>query len=397
MKKRTVRIISQTGKVMALLVAILLFAACAPKGRAPQGMLDTPLHHYNTGMRLLDTGTPAAAIVSFEQALSLHPEYGPALSGKGLALVTQGEIEAGLTLIEDGQREADEKASVPEVLWTQVAEIRAYVEMVKQQHVNAEEVVDAAKSACRRAVQSLPQDAPAGAMAWFWLGEVQTQATLFSEAVGSFRHARKLDGGYAVKAAKRLQLLERIQEAALLTSVGKRIALVDEISRADMAALLVEELGVNKFFANTAPLQERRFIPPTENQKVEKEAPDAVGHPLLADIEVILFYAVRGLERFADGTFQPDRPLTRAEASLVAEDVYVRARNDAAMATRYVGTKSPFSDVRGDHPYFNAVMFSTARGYFHADVKGRFYPFATVSGVEAVLLINALRTSLDVL
>lgn len=465
------RAIWKSGVMAVLLLAVLLLGACAPKSRAPQSMLDTPLHHYKTGMRLFDAGKVERAAATFNEALSLAPDYGPALAGKGLVLVAQQQGERGLEFIEDGQSEADDASGQPERLWTYVAEIRASSMLFAQQQMDAQDLMKKADSTFAKAQRSLEPDDSRVAMAWYWLGEAQVQALLFDEAQASFEQARMLDGGYAAMASARLEFLGLVREAALVTSLGKRIALVDTITRADMAALLVEELGVQRFFEATAPeLQHtgsETFVPPvytlqpfvngnfdgtsdnaasdtagstadiatsgtagaagnapagdmpvTEEADGSADAPedgtpaatafpaaspahmlasDIAPHPLREDIISVLEFEVRGLEVFADGTFQPERPLTRAEAALIAEDIYVRARNDNSMATRYVGTVSPFSDVRGDHPYFNAVMFATARGIFHADVaRGRFDPFGPVSGADAVMMIHILRTRLDI-
>ncbi len=386
--------------VLALIVVVAFaagMAGCAKTPRAAQGMLDTPLHHYETGMRLLDAGELEGATRSFNTALELDDGYGPALAGKGLVLAMQGDIGESLDLIRSGQRKAARGSDSPERMWTLVAEQRAYIALHGQGKISD----SALMRESRRAFNDARIAATDAAMPWFWEGEAYLLALEFEQARDFYREAQTRDQGFGERASERLLLLERIMAASLKTSVGKRIALVDEISRADMAALLVEELGLKKFFEGTEKPETSTFVSPQDAQKAavagSVTALDVETHPLRVDVMEILKYRLRGLQPFSDQTFQPDKPITRAEVALILEDIFIRAKNDPALATQFVGQTSPFPDVRSDHSYFNAVMFATTRGLLAADVaKGLFRPADTVSGVDAVLLINAMKTQLDV-
>lgn len=381
---------------VTLLVLVAAAAACSKPAREPQGMLDTPLHHYETGMRLLDDGKLDAAHASFDTALELDAAYGPALAGNGLVLAMQGDTSESLSLIRSGQRKASRSSDSPERLWTFVLEQRAYVALHRLGKISD----SALRRESRRAFNDARVADAEAAMPWYWQGEAYMRALAFEDARTCFREAQTRDQGYGERASERLNLLEQVLRASLKTSVGKRIALVEQVSRADMAALLVEELGIERFFGGTEIPEPSTFRSPQDMEAVSTEAVAAVDvadHPLHVDMESVMQYRLRGLQPFADHTFQPDRPLARAEAAMILEDIYIRARNDQALATRFVGQASPFPDVRNDHPYFNAVMFVTTRGLLKADVaKGLFRPMGTVSGVEAVLLVNTMKTELDV-
>ncbi|UZP68572.1 S-layer homology domain-containing protein [Desulfovibrio mangrovi] len=372
-------------------------AGCAKAPREAQGMLDTPLHHYETGMRLLDDGQADAALRSFNTALELDADYGPAIAGKGLVLASKGDVSESLELIRSGQRKASRSSDSPERMWTLVAEQRAFIVLHEQGKVSDSALLRESRRAFNDARIADEQ----AAMPWYWEGVAYLRALEFDEARSLFREAQVRDQGYGELASARLELLEKIIKASLKTSVGKRIALVDEVSRADMSALLIEELGIEKFFEGTEMPDTSSFVTPQDAAAGAAadavEAVDIQNHPLVADIKMILPYRMRGLQPYADHTFQPNKPITRAELALILEDIYIRAKNDTSLATRFMGQESPFPDVRGDHPYFNSVMFVTTRGLLTADVaKGLFKPLDTVSGVDAVLLINAMKTELDV-
>jgi tetratricopeptide (TPR) repeat protein len=385
---------------MVVIAAGLL--GCAKTQRGAKGMLDTPLHHYETGMRQIDGGKPDAALQSFNTALQLNAEYGPALAGKGLVLAMNGTVGEALELIRSGQQNADRNSGSPERMWALVAEQRAFIAL-HEKGMTSDSVL---LRETRRAFNDARIADEQAAMPWYWEGVAYLRALEFDDARSFFREAQARDQGYAELAGKKLELLEKIIKASLQTSVGKRIALVDQLSRADMAALLVEELGVEKFFEGTEVPDTSTFAAPRSGAAAGQgmaatgpgmDTADIQGHPLAADIRAVLPYRMRGLQPYADGSFQPDKPVTRAEMALILEDIYIRARNDSALATRFMGQDSPFPDVRSDHPYFNSVMFVTSRGLMHADLaKGRFRPLDPVSGVDAVLFINAMKTELDV-
>lgn len=380
---------------LLLIVGGLLFG-CASSERAPVAIFDSPLHHYTTGMRLLDAEQLSGAMRAFEHALALNEGYGPALAGKGLVLAKQGNVNTALELLEKGLAKASQKSSSPERLWVYTAQIRAYIALHEQNNISTAILVNETENIFARS-RVFAQDT---AMLSFWQGEAYIHALAFEKARGMFRQVQQEGSVFAQRASERLLLLERILRASLKTSVGKQIALASAISRADMAALLVEELGVQKFFSQTATVEKSYFSSPQASTAggIHQIVLDIQDHPLQADIAVILQYALRGLEVYPDGMFQPNKPLSRAELAMIAEDIFIRIKNDESLATAFVGSTSPFPDVRADHPYFNAVIFATTRGLLAADLaSGKFVSSGTVSGVEAVLLVDALISQLDLL
>jgi tetratricopeptide (TPR) repeat protein len=378
--------------LVAVLVLALALAACGKEPRQPSGVMDTPEHHYKSGMNFLDKGELELAEKEFALALELDDEYGPAMAGKGLAMAMRGEDDESLELIADGQDEADGKV---ERMWTMVAELRAHTALAKAGRIDEDTLVSRAEGVFDRA-RRIDKEDPA---LYFYMGEAYIRALRFAPAEDMFRTVLVLDRAYVDRAEERWELVQKVQRAEPRTSIGKRIALVDAISRADMAALLVEELNVERFYSRTQEYSST-FEPPKTEKPGQMEAPaatDIAEHPLRTDIELALQYDVMGLSAYPDHTFRPQKHLTRAEVAMILEDIIVRAMNKPELATRFFGQESPFSDVRGDHPYFNALMLVTTRGLMEADARtGRFHPQDPVPGVDAVLAISKLRSDLSV-
>jgi len=390
--------------IILLGLVVLLLAACGGKEpRAPRGVMDSPEHHYRAGMHFLDAKEPARAIQEFNKALQLDPEYGPALAGKGLAKAMQGGDDA-LDHVEDGE---DEARTPEEELRALVARIRALTAMAADNRMDAEELVEESEDAFDDAMD-LIEDHPRleTPELYFYQGEVYLQALRLERAEEMYRRVLDLDRGMQDKARARWKLVQKVRRAAPQTHIGLEIALVDRLSRADMAALLVEETGFERFLDRTRGSTDTAFKAPEGPAEVwgrEQGAQrggrmsDVPGHPLSADIEIVTAYGIRGLAPFPDGTFRPDQELTRAEVAMILEDVLVRASNEPELATRYIGQTSPFDDLRADHPAFNAAMLTTTRGLLESGVRsGAFEPLAPVSGVDALLAVKRLKEELQV-
>lgn len=388
--------------ILVLAIFMLGLAACGKEPRPSRGIMDSPEHHYRSGMHFLDKKEPVRAIQEFNKALELDPEYGPALAGKGLARAMQGDEEA-LDTVEEGE---DEAANPEEELRALVARIRALTVLAAENRMDPEDLVDESEDAFDDAMDII-EDHPRleTPELYFYQGEVYIQALRLERAEEMYRRVLDLGKGMQERAKARWKLAQKVRRAAPETHVGVEIALVDRISRADMAALLVEELGFERFFSRTPASVDTAFkAPDTPAEAWRKEQAiqggrmtDVPGHPLSSDIEIVTRYGIRGLAPFPDGTFRPDQELSRAEVAMILEDVYVRAANDPGLATRYIGQTSPFDDLRPDHPAFNAAMLTTTRGLLESGVRsGSFEPMAPVAGVDALLAVKRLKEELQV-
>jgi tetratricopeptide (TPR) repeat protein len=389
-------------KRLALVCAaagLCLLAACAAKERAPRGVMDTPEHHAKAAKRLLDQGEVARAGQEFDLALELDHDYGPALAGKGLVMALQGEdLDAAFSLTEEGVQEADgDEQKVQALLF----EVRARAAVLKGQAQPAGvqykpdwRLMKTVRADAKRAKLLEPQN-PAIP---FYYGEAALYALEFDEAAEQYSQVMALKSGFEQQADQRWRLLQKARRAAPVTDLGKSIVLVEELSRADMAGLLAEELNIARFYTKTTPITEAAFKTPEqaedEGETVVPE--DIAGHPLQADIEEVVQYGVQGLEVYPDGDFRPDEHVSRVELALMLQDLIVRAMRDDELSTKHVGQKSPFPDLPSSHPAFNAAMVVTTRGLMGADKDfGRFRPGDPVAGVDALLSIRELKRVLS--
>lgn len=383
--------------LLAVLGMGLLLAGCGPKVQKPASLLDTPEHHTLLGNRLLEEGQTDEAGRAFEQALRLAPRYSPAHTGVALVKARGGDFPGAFAALAQAERRAESDGET-------VAALVGQIRVQTLSHAACARMgtecrpddawLRAAKEAWERALGIDPK-APE---AHYFMGEAHLAALELEPAAQMFGRVVELKGDYAGRADQRWALLQKIQRALPGTAAGKRIALVERLTRADAAALLVEELQIEKLYARRGGRTPPAFQEPLGAVRAAKQPPatDIAAHPLRGDIEILLRIGARGLEVYPDGSFRPDEPVSRASYAMLVEDILVRATGDNALATRFIGSPSPFPDLRPDLPYFNAVMVVTSRGVMEAGnvLSGEFAPLQPVTGADALLVIRKIREAL---
>jgi hypothetical protein len=234
------------------------------------------------------------------------------------------------------------------------------------------------------------------------MGRAAKQGHRFTEAADLFRKVLDLDGDFFGKADREYAIVQRIERAMPGTTVGEKIALLDAITRADVAALFIEELKIDDIFQNRAPKtfdtafkDPEKKIQTGEYVKAEP-AVDIEGHVLRADIEAVMDIGIKGLQPGPDHRFRPEKKITRAEFAMMVEDILVKITGDGALATKFIGTQSPFPDLRNDLPFFNAAMVCVTRNIMETvdPATGAFDPQGLVPGAEALLSIRQMKIQL---
>ena len=379
-------------KVLFLVVfiaGILWIAGCGQLPRVPVSQLDTPEHHVFTGMRLLDQEKYADAQREFELALQLDRKYSRAYTGLGLVKTYTADFKGALENLEQGTKyaKADE-----EILFGHVGMIR-----YQTQSKLEKKWLDICKDQFDAAVKLDPKHSAA----YYFMGLAYKQAYDFNAAGLMFTKVLELKTDYLAKADQEWNFIQKVQRAMPGSVTGKQIALVERITRADAAALFMEELKIDVLYKKrTLKKFDTSFKDPekaaSQAKIVVTTAKDIADHPMRADIEGILEIGVRGLENYPDGNFHPGEIVTRAAYAMMLEDVLIKVTGDNALATRYIGSTSPFPDLRADLPYFNAVMVVTSRGIMQVKdmTTGEFAPLRSVAGVDALLIIRKVKEEL---
>ena len=376
--------------VFCILLALgVMITSCAKPPRKPEAALDTPEHHVFSGNKLLEKGDYAGAQREFVLAMQLDKKYSPAYVGLGLAFGYQNAFPTAY----ENMKKAKSLAQKPEdKVNARVGMIRLYSLERKEKWINKaeDEFEDAIKIN------------PKSSAAYFYMGRAYKFAFNFDKAGEMFKQVLNINDKYLVEADNEWKVVQKIQRAAPGSLIGKKIALIEEITRADVAALFVQELLLEKLYEKRTPKRfDTSFQAPVKKFEADRivkaeAATDIQSHVLRTDIKTIMRLGVRGLEPSPDHKFFPNEKITRAAYAMMIEDILIKVSGDEKLATKFFGSKSPFPDLRNDLPYFNAVMVMTSRGVMEAkDLStGEFAPMGTVSGADALLIIRKLKDEL---
>ncbi|MGP8155101.1 MAG: tetratricopeptide repeat protein [Smithella sp.] len=385
--------------------AILSVLSCAPKTRVAINQLDTPERHTFTGLKLLDQEKYTDAHREFKMATQLNNNYSRAYTGMALVDIFTNNFGTALDNLTLGSKYAK---SDEDKLFVNIGRIQYYtisksdpkwLELAKNQFDEAIAIDSKHTSA------------------YYFMGLAYKNVLEFNLASQMFTRVIQLKTNHMADADAQLKFLQKVQQAKPSTDTEKKIALTDRMTRADTAALFMEELKIKDIYNKQAlkaldkPLTETGKVSTEvkETQKVSTEAPltpapvkvmakDIAENQYKTYIEEILEAGVRGLENDPNGDFNPGEVISRCEYAIMLEDVLIKLTQDKDLASRYVKTKSFFPDVPSDMPCFNAIITVTSRGIM--EVKntktGEFAPLKPLSGVEALLIIRKFKDKLRI-
>jgi hypothetical protein len=370
-----------------IFTAVLFLISCAPKERVAESQLDTPDHHTYTGLRLLNQEKYADAQREFELAISLNAKYSKAYTGIALVNIATGNFNAAWEKLELGLKYA---TADEEKVFVNVGKIRYFTKSKSEK-----KWLKLAKEQFDEAILLDPKSSAA----YYFMGVAYKEGLEFNLAGQMFTKVLELKTDYLSEADVQWNLIQKIQRAMPGTVTGKQIAILDSITRADAAALFMEELKIDVLYKKRTPKTFDTSFRDPEKSKVKPEkitAKDIANNPLRADIEAILEIGVRGLEIYPDGNFHPADMVTRAAYAMMLEDILIKVSGDNAMSTKFIGSTSPFPDLRNDLPYFNAIMVVTSRGIMEAKdlTTAEFSPLGSVPGVDALLIIKKIKEEL---
>jgi tetratricopeptide (TPR) repeat protein len=382
MSTRIIKIIVLSGLALGLLLS-----GCGPKPIKEESVLDTPDNHYNQGLRELSRGQLDGAAEEFGRATALNPNYPGGYVGMGLVWAEKGNYDKAFDSVDKGL-DKDDKF------------IDGYItkgRIVVKQKKGEDWLENAVKQFDKALKLNLNSN-----KALFYKGEAYKEAYAFGDAAAQFSKVIELKGDYAKDANAEWELVQKIQRAAPGTKIGKKIALIPEIDRADIAVLFVEELKLLEVLQKRQPkTYNTRFRPPEDTsefptgQKVEEPlATDIAGHWAKNWIEDMI--KAGAMDVFPDHTFLPDEKINRANYAMFIQNILLVVTGDQSLASKYFGTESRFPDVNSSNFAYNAICLSVDRGIMKADaIDGSFGVKNPVSGADALLIIrdfqNALR------
>lgn len=390
----------------AVLIALSGCAKPAPKCVSPE---DNAEHHYLRGMELLDAGKASEAAAKLERAVYCEGRFAPAHAGlsiveamKATAAKPEGYMQVDVDRSMEHLRRAQRHSKTPEDEFAYyVAYMRVNTILKPQKWLK--ETEGAYKDAMKLKLDErrlLFYDVREAAT--YFMGAAYLDAREFASARDRFvdvLNARQ-DGKWHSRADrlwKKTDKIVRSLAGITVGYVGSEIAVKDSVARGDMAALLIDELKIERLFAGRIPVASE-----AQRRKAEFTPADIMGSQFKDEILTLMKWGVRGMEPVYDETtraylFRPSEPVTRKEFALVLEDVLVKLTGDQSLASAFFGhERSPYPDVPATSAWYNAIMSVTTRSIMETELSGEFRPNDAVDGAEAMLAIRVLRQRLNI-
>lgn len=376
---------------LAMLAMVIILTACSkPEVRKPSGEMDTARHHVEMGDRFAFKGDWESAHKEYQLALQLDPKYVPALVGEMVYFAQAGKQEEADAMREKAETNAKKD---PDKFEYELGLIRYYA------YLGGKNWIENSEKAFKKALELNSNDE----RLYFYMAWAYKKALMFSEAEKYYQKVIEMNGSLRGAADEEWKLCQKIVRARPGTPNGKKIALVTEITRADVAALFVEEMHLPELWQKRGikKWETPQFMTPDQAARSGQQGPimptDIANHPLRSDIEAVIQLGIRGLEVAPDGKFYPDKKITRAEYAVMLEDILIKVLNEPQLATLYAGeAQSKFHDMRTEHWAYNAAVVVTSRQIMPADLEGNFHPMAPVAGVDALLVIRQMMDYLKI-
>lgn len=364
---------------------VLCFAADGAAGvkkRQSESVLDSPEAHYKQAMDKLQAGKLEEALGEFQQTLSLDPNHAGAYVGFALLRARQGKFDDALRYIKTARKKAKKWSDVY-IAKGQVLELRGKKNWLK-------DALKAYKEARKLDARDDRVD--------FHEGEAYRRAAKYDKAEAAYRRCIEQKGPTQERAERAFIQVQLIKKAEPFSEVGIRIAKMDPATRADLCALLVDEMKVEELVEkHVDKTYDTGFRPPGADVEQTGEAVprDLADHWGKSWIERVLALKIPGLGIYPDATFRPSEPVTRKDLAMVIQGLLVLIKRDPSLTTKFLGADSQFKDVRADVYYFNAATLVVSKGLMEVDkLEGTFRPDDEVSGAEAVLALKDLRDGL---
>ncbi|MDH5560778.1 MAG: hypothetical protein OEY59_07970 [Deltaproteobacteria bacterium] len=384
-----------------MLFALVSCGGASSSSRAKQGQMDTPKYHTGMGDEALDKGNYEDAYRAYKSAVGLDGNYSQALSGLAVSNAyraaspnvspkTKGEV---LVLAEELIEKAIDKAESKE------SKARAHNFAIRVYYVlqlPSDQWYETAQKHFKETLDLAPNNPES----YYFMAMAESTKLNYDQASSHLKKVLGIQGKYEAEANKELERIQQVQRALPGSQFGDKIANEKEISRADVAALFMAELRLDKLYENRTKDMASSFSAPDSQEKMQldpvQQYPDAVdisGHPMQKTILDVIRLGIKGLEPDAAHKFHPDQKLTRSEFALMVQDIMVKVIKDDSLETKFIGQDSVFPDVRGDEWFYNASRVVVSRGLLTVSdkVTGAFNPTGPVSGADALLTIRNLK------
>jgi tetratricopeptide (TPR) repeat protein len=347
--------------------------SCAQVERKPLSILDSSKHHTYTGIVMMNQGKLDDASREFDLARELNQQEVKSFAGTALIKAYQGDFESAFEYMAKADQYAVKKE---DRLFVHIGKIRLYTMSRSKKNWISE---------ARKEFESAVAISPESSAAYFFMGLALEKNFDFDDAGILFAKVLDMNNEYVEEADREWKLIKKILDVNPETLTGKRIAIVDTATRAEIAALLVEELQLDELYKGLG-IQNEHLSP--ANIVLQKEA-----HSYQKAIDTVLAIGVKGLERYPDGRFYPYDLVTKAVLAVIIIDIIDKIAGDSYLLDIPEGNEFLYRNLSSDLPFYKEIISVLSLGIMDAEVLAatRLAPYEPVSGVEVLLAFKRLK------
>jgi len=105
---------------------------------------------------------------------------------------------------------------------------------------------------------------------------------------------------------------------------------------------------------------------------------------------------IGGMNIFPDKSFRPNDKIRRMDFAITIQQVIILVTGNRSVDTAFIGSPSPFPDVKQSHYAYNAVSLVAERGIMTPNLQtGEFGMNELLSGIDALLALRKLEAILN--
>lgn len=189
--------------LLVLIGVILIFSGCAG-GLARYYPLDSPEHHFETGMRLIEKYGLDAVQREFIRAQELDEGFAPAYVGLALVSSARGNFDNALRSLEKARKISRNDKDIA-IIGMGTIKIYTDIYLVDKKKGTFLDWLKVAENAYQDGLKFNEENTALH----FYMGRAYKIGEKYDKAKESFRRVVKLKAGYIARAMEELEMLDR--------------------------------------------------------------------------------------------------------------------------------------------------------------------------------------------
>lgn len=349
------------------LVFFILFWTCSAPVRKQNGEFKSAMKEYDRASKLLEEGEWQDAALIFNRLINNNPDFAEGYSGLALILAQRGEFDKAHEYAQKGYN-LNQNSVETNLIFGQIFLLEKHDNWFEQ----ASRFLNHAKN-----IQ------PDNTKVLYYLGESYFQNSRYDEAQKYFDKVIGLGGELSNLAQNKVVAIHHLQKARPTSDMAKELFLVPELTRAALAALLVEEMKIDIVLQKKQPQ-----VSGLSNLSLNIDTINDISGSW-AESWIKKAVQCGGMDVYPGGEFRPEEKVLRAQLAIVMQNIFVKINGDESLFSAYMEEPSRFPDVKRTHYAYNAICLVVDKEIMETNpITGFFNLNEIATPAEALLAIQ---------